>query len=336
MSVPPRVAFLTHGGPAIGLGHVVRCLSLARALAAAGASVSFFAGRGARVAAMIDAAGFDVTEGNWEESPTAARELVAAHRPEMLVVDSYAVTGAMLDTLHPLVGRLVAIDDIADRPLPVHTVINGAAGAGQLDYRGGLPSTEYLLGPRYALLDPAYAEEPARHTRPSVERVLVTLGGGSHPSTLDTICRAVLTLDGVTVDVVAGPLTEAGEADEIADARVVVHRGVSPLRPLMLAADVAVSGAGMTLLELAATATPTVYLMLAPNESNSTVFERAGAALAAGSSRAPDLSATVALQLKRLAGDAALRESLGMRARRLVDGRGAQRVARALLAEVER
>lgn len=336
MRAPPRVAFLTHGGPAIGLGHVVRCLSLARALAAAGASVSFFAGRDARVATMIDVAGFDVMEGNWEESPTAAGELVAAHRPGMLVVDSYAVTGAMLDTLHPLVGRLVAIDDIADRPLPVHTVINGAAGAGNLDYRGGLPGTEYLLGPRYALLDPAYAEEPARHPRPSVERVLVTLGGGSHPATLGTICRAVLTLDGVTVDVVAGPLTEPGEADEIADARVVVHRGVSPLRPLMLAADVAVSGAGMTLLELAATATPTVYLMLAPNESNSSVFERAGAALAAGSSHAPDLGATVALQLKRLAGDAALRESLGSRARRLVDGRGAQRVARALLAERER
>jgi len=79
-----------------------------------------------------------------------------------------------------------------------------------------------------------------------------------------------------------------------------------------------------------------VYLMLAPNESNSSVFERAGAALAAGSSHAPDLGATVALQLKRLAGDGALRESLGSRARRLVDGRGAQRVARALLAERER
>jgi spore coat polysaccharide biosynthesis predicted glycosyltransferase SpsG len=336
MTAGPRVAFLTHGGSDIGLGHIARCLSLARALAAEGAHVVFLVGRDARVTFLVEAAGFDVVESAWETTPAATSEAVAAVRPGTLVVDSYVVTGAMLDSLRPLVSRLVAIDDIADRPLPVHTVVNGAAGAGHLEYCGGLSGTEYLLGPRYALLDPAFAAEPARRTRSSVERVLVTLGGGSHPAALRAVVQAALSLDMAAVDVVAGPLADDGEADAIEDARVVVHRGVSALRPLMLAADVAVSGAGMTLLELAATATPTAFLTLAPNESNSLAFERAGAALSAGSPRAPDLGATVTLHLKRLAGDPALRESLGTRARRLVDGRGALRVARALMAGVRR
>ena len=36
-----RVAFVTHGGAAIGFGHVKRCVALARAFAGAGAQCLF-------------------------------------------------------------------------------------------------------------------------------------------------------------------------------------------------------------------------------------------------------------------------------------------------------
>jgi UDP-2,4-diacetamido-2,4,6-trideoxy-beta-L-altropyranose hydrolase len=331
MSAAPRVAFLTHGGPDIGLGHVARCLSLARALAADGARGVFLLGMEARVTSAVEAAGFDAVETDWESAAAAAGDLVAALRPEALVVDSYAVSGALLDLLRPLVGQLVAIDDLADRPLPVHTVVNGAAGADHLEYRGGLPETVYLLGPRYALLDAAYAAAPERKTRPSVERVLVTLGGSSHPAALRAVVQAALSLGTAAVDVPVGPFAGEAVADAIGDARVVVHRGISALRPLMLAADVAISGAGMTLYELAATATPVVSVTMAPNQRpNAAAFERAGAALTAGSADHPDLGTIVARHLGRLAADAALREQLGAAGRRVVDGQGASRVAREL------
>jgi UDP-2,4-diacetamido-2,4,6-trideoxy-beta-L-altropyranose hydrolase len=337
MSAGPRFAFLTHGGPAIGLGHVGRCLSLARALATADSRQVFLLGRDSRVTDVVEAAGFDAVETNWESAGASARHLVAALRPEVLVVDSYAVSSDVFDSLRAEVGRLVAIDDAADRALPVHTVVNGGAGAEALAYRGGLPDTAYLLGPRYALLDPSYAAAPSRKTRRSVERVLVTVGGGSHEVALDAVVRAALALDAAAVDVVLGPFAGDGMSGALDDPRVVVHRGASALRPLMLAADVAVSGAGMTLLELAATATPTFFVTLAPNqEPNASAFERACAALPAGSPAAPDFGAAVALHLKRLAGDAAQRESLGASARRLVDGQGALRVAQALAAGTPR
>ena len=333
MSAGPRFAFLTHGGPAIGMGHVGRSLSLARALAAADAREVFLLGREIRVTDAVEAAGFDAVETDWESAGAATRDLVAALHPEVLVVDSYAVSGELFDLLRPVVGRLVAIDDVADRPLPVHTVVNGGAGAEQLEYRGALPDTTYLLGPRYALLDPAYGAAPTRKTRRSVERVLVTVGGSSHAGALQAVLRAALSLDAAAVDVVLGPFAADEMSEALEDSRVVVHRGVSVLRPLMLAADLAVSGAGMTLLELAATATPTVFLTLASNqEPNASAFERAGAALPAGSPSGPDFGAAVVLNLKRLAGDPALRESLGANARKLVDGLGAQRVAQALTA----
>jgi UDP-2,4-diacetamido-2,4,6-trideoxy-beta-L-altropyranose hydrolase len=331
MSEGARVAFLTHGGPAVGLGHISRCLALGRALSAEGARVVFLLGREPRATGAVEAAGFDAVETDWERTAAEARKVVADLRPATLVVDSYAVTGELLDSLRPLTGRLVAIDDIADRPLPVHAVVNGAAGAGGLEYRGGLPETVYLLGPRYALLDAAFGAPPERTTRAVVERVLVTVGGGAQSAALRAAVPAALSLGTVAVDVVVGPFANEWTGGALDDPRVVVHRGLSLLRPLMLAADLAVSGAGMTLLELAATATPTVFLRLAPNESNGTAFERAGAALPAGFPDAADCRATIALELKRLAGDAVLRESLGSSARRLVDGQGALRVAQALI-----
>ena len=138
-------------------------------------------------------------------------------------------------------------------------------------------------------------------------------------------------VNGVVLGWSVGPFAGKGTADAIQDARVVIHRGVSALRSLMLAADVAISGAGMTLYELAATATPAVSLTMAPNQRpNAAAFQRAGAALAAGATDHPDLCATVTGHLGRLAADAELREKLGAAGRRLVDGQGASRVAREL------
>ncbi|HEY4907947.1 MAG TPA: hypothetical protein VIJ73_00505, partial [Methylomirabilota bacterium] len=63
---------------------------------------------------VVAAAGFEVVETDWESAGATARDLVEALRPDALVVDSYSVSGALLETLRPLVGQLVAIDDMAD------------------------------------------------------------------------------------------------------------------------------------------------------------------------------------------------------------------------------
>jgi spore coat polysaccharide biosynthesis predicted glycosyltransferase SpsG len=83
---------------------------------------------------------------------------------------------------------------------------------------------------------------------------------------------------------------------------------------------------------LAATATPAVVVCMADNQQpNAAAFERAGAALAAGDAGDAGLEAAVEAALRRLAGDAGARLEVATRARALVDGRGAARVAARLL-----
>lgn len=327
-----RVTCITHGGRTIGLGHLSRCLALAHGLAAEGADVRFLVSPDAQVAALLRRASWDADEVPWDADPRAVIARLSLARPDVVVVDSYAASAEFLVSLRSVADQVVSIDDLADRELPVQIIVNGGIAAETAGYRATL-DTVLLLGPRYALLDPRYAGTPDRVLREQVRSVFVSLGGGGHMSAVGTALAAAdaVVEDGV-LNVVLGPFaTESPEFDAVFRRRrnrVVVHRNLSHLRELMLAADLAISGAGMTLYELAATATPTVAVRMADNQAaNVDGFEHARAALVAGAADDPRLGLALESALRRLAGDPALRAALGARARAVVDGRGALRVA---------
>lgn len=335
MTTPGRVAFVTHGGPGIGLGHVKRCLALARSLSAQGADVIFLVGPDESVSRLVERSGFGVSPLEWEGNPSGARRALQALGASTVVVDSYAAMAELFDALRPVAAQIVAVDDVADRYLPVDVVINGGVGAESLPYRAA-PDTLFLLGPQYALIDPRYATRPDRGPRERIQRVLVALGGSPHTTAARmAVTAADAVLDGVVVDVVLGPY--AGSAAAMNGAvrrranRAVVHGYLPDLRALMLEADVAIAGGGMTLYELAATATPSVTVMTEPNQArNVEGFERAGAAVYAGRAEARELGQRLEAELRRLAEDPVLRKGLGAAGRRLVDGEGTLRVAREL------
>jgi len=329
-----RAVFLTVGGAQIGLGHVKRCLALAKVLASEGADIAFVLSPDPDVARIVEQAGFRVVQRPWESGPSAACAIVSELGADVVIVDAYLARTEHFQALRPLAAHLVAIDDTAEERLPVDLVVNVGAGTETLPYR--VPDgTTLLLGSCYALLDLAYAKRPARIYRTRVERVLVTLGGSVHPEAMRAVVAAVdAVFEGARLNVVVGPFGSAATIDSAVRPgrnRVATYGHVPDLGPLMLDADLAVTGAGVTLYELAATATPAVMVMTEPNQArNVAAFESAGAALFAGPASAPDLGARLRAAVTRLAGDRSLRAALGAAGRALVDGQGAIRVAREL------
>jgi len=212
---------------------------------------------------------------------------------------------------------VVAIDDLADRPLAVDVVVNGAWHAERLAYRVE-PRMRLLLGPRYALLDRAFAEAPARRIADRVERVIVTLGGSTPAAETSAAVAAVrAALPAARLDVLGGLVAPASTAEP----GVMRHAAVPSLRPLLLAADLAVTAGGMTLYECLATATPTVAVCLADNQRPN--LEHLGAAGLV----VPAEFATLADTVARVAPDRALRERLSGAGRSAVDGGGSERAA---------
>ena len=313
MSAPLRAAFLAEAGPGVGLGHLRRCQALAAALGSRGAAVRF-------LVAGAAGGGTDAARLDWTRDPALAVEALAAWRPHVAVVDSYGASPELFERVAALAPYAVAVDDLADRPLPVHLVVNGAWHATRLAYRAR-PDTVFLLGPEYALLAPAFVGAPRRSVRDDVRRVLVTLGGDPPADALAAVLHGVRrAAPAARIDVALGPFAPVPDAT---GEGVRVCRGLDSLRPLMLEADLAVTGGGVTLYECLATGVPVIGVCLADNQRpNIDELGRAGLIL----SGEPSLEQAVG----RLADDPALRRSMSVRGRCDVDGRGAARVADAI------
>ena len=332
MSGAPRIAFVTEAGPEVGWGHLSRCLALARAAAGAGARAVFAVEGGAEVLARIRAAGADAVPVSWRIAPERAVEAVRAADADAAVVDSYHAAPELLASLRAAAGRLAVVDDMADRPLAADLVMNGGLGAERLPYpRAG--STRYLLGPRYAPLAPEFSAGPAPRDTDRVRRVLVTLGGGRVDAALHAAVEAVdRALARAVIDVAVGASSAVEPRGTTGLNAIEVHRGRPGLRDLMIEADLAVTGGGVTLLELAATGTPAVVVEMADNQRpNVDASLRGGIAVSAGAAGDPGLGQRVERAVRLLAADAGRRRAMGERGRALVDGGGARRAVEALV-----
>jgi len=311
MTSPGLIVFVTEASPAVGLGHLRRCQALAEALCCRGATARFLVG-GEVATPEVECATL-----LWTRDHALVCAAVAESCADVVVVDSYSATPELFARLRAVVGCVVAVDDLADRPLPAHLVVNGGFGAMRLPYQGA-PDTRFLLGPEYALLEPVFSGSTARAIEEPVRRVLVTLGGGVVGEPLAVVIAAVRhTLPSATIDLALGPLS-----DDRADPweGVTLHRGLRSLRGLMLQADLAVTGGGMTIYECLAAGTPTVGVCLADNQRpNIDALSRAQLIMS--------IESSLEDAVRRLAADSRLRRRMSAEGQRRIDGRGAERVA---------
>lgn len=302
-----QIVFRPDVGAGAGLGHVRRCVSLAIALRELGVDCIFNIEESREIAA---AAGFRVG---------------SAEHADAFVIDSYQLNDFNLG------APVIAIDDIAERPMPVDLVINPGIGAESLQYPEAKATA---LGIEYALLRPEFASEPLREHPASARKLLLTLGG-SDPHDLAPRLIDAVGEQFESVDAVVGPFftnVESVEAEARRHRSVTLHENVSDLRPMMLESDIALTGGGQTLVELAATATPAVAIEIASNQRlYLTGFKTAGAIEIAGGAGDPAIVTKAAGSLAALANDRDRRLHFAANARRLVDGRGAERTAARVL-----
>jgi spore coat polysaccharide biosynthesis protein SpsF len=103
------------------------------------------------------------------------------------------------------------------------------------------------------------------------------------------------------------------------------------MAPLMRASRIAIASFGVSAYELAACGVPAVHLCLTDDHArSSSAFDKEGIAATVGvfgQVRPEQLAAAVS----RLMGQAGRRTEMAERARQLVDGRGASRIAQVIL-----
>jgi UDP-2,4-diacetamido-2,4,6-trideoxy-beta-L-altropyranose hydrolase len=322
-----RILFVADAGPAIGGGHVMRSLTLARALEARGAECAFRSHPDGD--AVLD---------------VFARDLFRVEDDagfDALVFDHYALSAP--DHVAIAKGRpVLVIDDLADRPLGADMVLDSGMGRRAGDYRGLVPDgCQLLLGPAHAPMRPDFvalrAESLARRAEGGpVRRILVSLGltdvGGF---TLPAARR----LSGTApLDVVVGsgaPSLESLRSLAEADPSVTLHVDTRDMARLTAQADIAIGGGGSSSWERCVLGLPTLLLVLADNQTEAAVaLAEAGAVIALDA--AAEFETGFDAAAARLIAEGALRRRLSKAAAEVCDGLGAGRVADAFLALVRR
>ncbi|MET3292093.1 UNVERIFIED_CONTAM: UDP-2,4-diacetamido-2,4,6-trideoxy-beta-L-altropyranose hydrolase [Brevibacillus sp. OAP136] len=333
-----------------GSGHVQRCLALAKALGTMGIRSHFIMRQTAEpwVRQLIPV---DFTLHVLPEAAPFAQEaegvirLLPVGTPFLLVIDSYRIDQGYVQTIRQRGVKLMLIDDLGKLGVyDCDLLLNQNVYAAKLHYRTN-PAAVRLFGPRFALLRDEFLcqRKAARRSYPEqAQSLLLTMGGSDPVNATGKLLGAIEQLDTsvkskleITVLLGAGhPNPHAIEKQLRRFPSATCVYQVKRVSAFMAKADVAITAGGTTVYELASLGCPSLILSVADNQKQvgSTMQEQqAGCYL--GSNADLDLS-TFTTVLNRLLASKEERRCLGVRAARLVDAKGALRVARHIREEL--
>ena len=282
-----RLGFRCDGGPAIGLGHVVSCLRLARLVARElGIGVEFVVREDATAVTLIQQAGFAVEVLPTDTSPDQdiARLVAKAAESDWSGVVIH-ICKDDIDRYAPVFQGIKDADVkliFMDNPVPPSyrlgdLVINALPHP---DYPGYDPASHPACydGLAYFLLDGAFEQYRYRTRKvcPAVERVLVAMGGADPENTTGLVLDGLATADyRGYVDVVLGAANphEHAVRERFAHLGLTgeINHGVRDMTARMWAADLGFSALGLTTYEMASMGLPT--LIVPGSAFNATVAE---------------------------------------------------------------
>jgi UDP-2,4-diacetamido-2,4,6-trideoxy-beta-L-altropyranose hydrolase len=337
----PRILFLADAGPTVGGGHLMRSLTLAKALEDQGAICLFVVTPAGK--AVLDTFGGGIS--HIETFDVTQAELVAcsadiARNHDAVVIDHYGLSAP--DHRRIAGGKpTLIIDDLANRPLAADLVLDSGPAREASDYEGLVASTtELLLGPNHAPVRPAFGllrkDALARRAQaPPVRRILVSLGLTDVGAITGRVVDLMLPLIGeARLDVVLGsgaPSLPGLRALAARAPRLALHVDSQDMPRLTLEADLAVGAGGSTSWERCVLALPTLLLVLADNQREASQALAGADAVLALDVSAPDFDTAFAAHLARLLRDPSLRDRLSTASAAICDGRGAARVAERFL-----
>lgn len=278
--------------PSTGVGHLSRCVALATAARARGWNVALCG---------------TFTAGQWLLGDLPVVESLPA--ADVVLIDHYGLNSVSLPSL------VVSMEDGEFGRRRADIVVDANLHTTQRPEDG---TPVVLRGPTYAPLRAEIRE--ARATRgggTTPPKVVVVMGGGAAPSAVAAAVTA---------------LRETGVPASILAISAMPVPGIEVIPPtpnlpsLFASADLVLSAAGVTLLELCCIGTPTALVQIADNQAAG--YKAAVAqGLAAGLGTDPREHIET---LRALLLHPDKRETLGEKAKTAVDGRGADRILDAM------
>lgn len=331
-----RVLLRTEINPSVAAGHAMRCLSLAEALIAAGAEVAIMCEAADQVrdlAAVHGVTYHPLAEGRLPVDAADAAATVAVGA-DIVVADSPKLTQSWIDAVR---RASVPVVYLAGAPGPGFHAAEGCLWPESCP-DGVPPGLDIRCGLDSVILSSAYWPRDPRDRSGPVRRVLITTGGADHYDLCSAALRAFDAVPGDTLDirVVIGAFFKQADS-VVAHAARSRHRveclhTPRGIKDLLEWADLAVSGGGGTLYEMATRGVPGIGIAIWPLQAPTVdAMARAGAILPITYDGPEQTERALHGALDRLLSDETLRTVQAARGPLAIDGQGATRAARWIL-----
>lgn len=363
-----NIVFRADASIEIGTGHIMRCLTLAEALAAQGARCRFicreFEGN---LIDVIRSKGFAVdvlpvmepapcppceqerplAHATWlgatqDEDAASCISLLDVLKLDWLVVDHYGIDARWERQLRPYCSRVLVIDDLADRAHDCDLLLDQNLGRAVADYQLWVPSgCRLLIGPGSALLRPEFAQwrdySLARRENERLQKILISMGGVDKQNATGKILAALadapecLPGDAILIIVMgrhAPHLDVVRERARTLPWSVHVLTEVSNMAEIMANSDLAIGAAGGSSWERCCLGLPTLQVVIAENQR---LAGETLVALGATANLGPPECLAVGLPEALVTLDAAQLRVMSDTCQHLYDGHGTEATVAAML-----
>lgn len=336
------------GNTAIGMGHVMRCLSIADAMKDRNIEPVFMTADN-DCAAMIEDRGFEACVlgtdyRDMESELPLIREFLKQRTKDVdassiILVDSYQVTSRYYEELRKL-AKVACLEDMG-QSYPVDLLINYNIYGPKLVYDNKITHAT-LLGTRYQPLRREFQQDIQYAIKNKITDVMITTGGSdpyfaARAFTDAFLAEKKLAEEKLRYHIISGPFnTHTAQLHKLYDEnpRVEIHEHVTCMKEIMKQCDVVLSATGSTIYEVSALGVPLIAFYFAENQRQGAEMLSEITHVINCGNYADDAEQTVGNAVKALlkcVKDKEYRETLYHEERCLVDGQGAARIAQALI-----
>ena len=288
-----KAIFRVDASLVMGIGHVMRCLTLAKVLKENGVKVKFICRKHkGNLISKIRSNGFDVCEigmvgqikvnselKNYNllgvtqlQDAKDCIDILNKEKVNWIITDHYALDEIWHMIIRPYAQKIMVIDDLADRRFNCDVLLNQNLGSQLEDYENKVPNgCNLLLGCEYALLRPEFKElrgqalEKRKNTK-KIKNILISMGGSDIENItydvlqqLDSNFNVVVVLGGASPHNVM--IENYGKDKNI---KVIVN--ADNMAELMLEADLSIGASGSTNWERLCLGLPSLIFTVAENQ----------------------------------------------------------------------
>ena len=262
-----KISIITEGFSKTGYGHITRCLSLYQAFEEKYIHPTLYINGDDNVKSLLPDSNHKII--NWAAHPT--KLIGEIKNSDVIIIDSYLAGKDFYDNISKHAKVSLFIDDTLRLDYPAGILLNGTINAETFPYKKK-PGNEFLLGTKYIPLRKEFWNAKSKIFNRELSSILITFGATDIKNLTGAILKSLQeSFPAIKKKVVIGcGFTNKNEIEKLRDSNTELFYSPSAslMRDLMLSFDIAITAAGQTLYELAASGTPSIAIAVAENQKN--------------------------------------------------------------------